>query len=218
MPEPAILTHLENKDIEPQELAKQVIRQPAMIADLMHGLERSEASVKYGSGKVLRIVSDEKPALLYSRFDEIKDLLHHENKIHRWEGMYLLANLAAVDKEGKISSLLEAYLAPILGPVMISANNSIKGSAKIALFQPVFAKRIIEEMLKVDQGSYETEECHHIVRGNVLKAFILLIDLIPDRKATVEFVLRHKDNPRPSTSKAAERFLKKTSKEWGQIA
>lgn len=51
--------------------------------------------------------------------------------------------------EDKFEKILDRYLAPIPGPVLIMATNVIGGAAKIALAKPALAERITGELLKV---------------------------------------------------------------------
>ena len=48
----------------------------------------------------------------------------------------VLGNLAAVDTVGKFEGILTRYLAPIRGPVMITASNTCKGAAEVGLAKP----------------------------------------------------------------------------------
>ena len=46
-------------------------------------------------------------------------------------------NLSAVDSKNKIDALLDEYLQPISGPVLITAANTINGAGKVAQAKPL---------------------------------------------------------------------------------
>jgi len=202
-----IYPELEHQKIDAERLAKQCIHWPEFIPVLIGGLAHEKARVKYGCAKALRILSDKRPELLYANFDFFADLLDHKNRIFQWEATYLLAGLASADKLRKIDQLLDKYCAPIEGPVMITANNVIKGVTRIAAAKPYLADRIAECILRVQHGRYETSECYEITCGLALKAFDEMFDVVSDPKPLLRFARAHLDSPRNATRKVAEKFL-----------
>lgn len=70
--------------------------------------------------------SRREPERVYPHFDEIAGLLNHTNHALQWNAIRTLAHLAPVDCEGKLDGILDAYLAPIDGPVMITAANAAR--------------------------------------------------------------------------------------------
>ena len=181
-------------------------------------LGHEKARVKYGCAKALRILSDERPDLLYTNFDFFVDLLDHRNKIFQWEAIYVLAGLASADKHRKIDQLLDKYCAPIEGPVMITANNVIKGATRIAAAKPYLADRIAERILRVQKGRYETSECYEITCGTALKAFEELFSIVSDSKPLLRFARAHLDSPRNSTQREAEKLVERHAQRQRVVA
>jgi hypothetical protein len=142
-------------------------------------------------------------------FERFVHLLHADNKILQWEAMRIIANLASVDSDGKIERILDEYLEPIRGPVMITAANVIKGAAGTAVAKPHLAGRIAKALLGVEKAKYQTAECRNIALGHAIEAFDLFFDRIEDRKPVLELVRRQRKNRRNATRLKAERFLKK---------
>jgi len=70
-----------------ERLAERAIKNPALLEELLPGLGAKAARAKFGSAKVLRLVSQEAPHLLYSHFDFFVRLLDTENKILHWEAI-----------------------------------------------------------------------------------------------------------------------------------
>src|SRR5947208_2180510 len=128
--------------------------QTADIAGLLAGLDSGEARVKLAASKALRELSRPEPELLYPHFEVLAGLLRHENSILKWNATLTLANLARVDRQGKLDRMLDAYLAPIEGPVMITAANVIKGATVIAVAKPYLADRIAAHLIRVEKARY----------------------------------------------------------------
>jgi len=174
----------------------------------MSGLSADTAQTRFGCAKALRIVSEERPDLLYPHFDFFVRLLDHENKILQWEGALVLSQLARVDAKGKFSGIFDRYFAPVRGPVMITAANVIRGGARVARAQPELADRIAGEMLKVRKARYKTAECRNVAIGHAILALGDCFSLLRNQRQVIQFVRDQLTNSRPATRKKAEQFLK----------
>ena len=63
-----ILESLGKKGTDREAIAAQVLGYPETIPDLLEGLNANEANIKYGSGKVLRRISEQRPELIFDRY------------------------------------------------------------------------------------------------------------------------------------------------------
>jgi hypothetical protein len=182
---------------------------PQQIDALFDALGSRTARVKYGSAKVLRMVSEQAPDLLYPRWDSLVRLLENDNAFLRWGSTRILGNLAAVDRQDKLEPLLDRFFAPILGPEMIGAANAIGAAAGIALAKPHLADRMVKKILQVERASYQRPECRNVAIGHAIQSFDKLFCHVRNRKPVLAFVARQLDNPRPATRKKAGKFLKR---------
>jgi hypothetical protein len=199
---------IERRGADTAALAEKVIRDPALLPELVEGLAADTARVKFGCAKILRLLSERQPELLYPHFDFFVGLLDHKNKILQWEAITILADLARVDTEDKFSAIFSKYFAPVPGPVMITAANVIGGAARIALARPHWADRIAREILKVARAQYQTPECRNVAIGHALNALAEFLHLLRDLGPVLRFVRRQVKNTRPATRQKAERLLK----------
>ena len=179
------------------------------LEELLRGLDADNARIKYGCAKALRLVSEERPELLYPRFDFFVGLLDNENKILQWEAAFVLSQLARVDHDGKFAAIFDKYFSPIAGPVMITAANVIRGGARIAQAKPQLADRIAAEVVRVAQARYQTRECRNVAIGHAILALGDFVDRLNAPGPALQFVRRQLRNPRPATRKKAEQFLKR---------
>jgi hypothetical protein len=92
---------------------------------------------------------------------------------------------------------------------MITAANVIQGGARIARAKPQLADNIAAQVLKVEKANYQTAECRNVAIGHAVTALGEILDLLSEPAPILRFVRRQLKNPRPSTRKKAEQFLKK---------
>ncbi len=193
----------------PLLLARKTIRNPSLLDRIIAGLGAEAARSKFGCAKALRILSEERPELLYPKFDIFARLLDHKNKIFQWHGAFVLSQLARVDAQDRFAAIFDRYFAPIPGPVMITAANVIRGAARVARAKPQLADRIASEVLKVARARYQTAECRNVAIGHAVLALGEFFDLIRDPAPALRFVRNQLHNPRPATRKKAKQFLKR---------
>jgi len=209
-----IFESLSKKGADREGIVAEVLKRPETIPDLLEGLNAKEANIKYGSEKVLRLVGEERPELLYPHFDRFVELLDGENKFMKWGGIMTIANLAIVDSEKRIEQIFDRYFAPISGPVMVTAANIIGGAARIAKAKPALTERIAAEILKVETVKYlmhgkPSPECSNVVCGRAVETFTEIYDQIHEKKRVRDFVERQLRSSRPAVRKKAEEFFSK---------
>jgi len=204
-----LLNQIATKGSDREQIAESIADDPARIAEIIEWWNSKKGSIKFGCGKVLRIISEKRPEALYPHIESFIKLLDSENNIVKWEGIYVIGNLASVDKGKKIDAILPRYLKPIQGPVMITAANVIGGAARIAAAKPYLAERIAAEILKVEHAEYATAECRNVALGHALDAFEIFFDNIKNKQPVINLVTKQLDNTRSSTRKRAEKLLKK---------
>lgn len=204
-----LLQEIAKKETDIDEIADRVINNPELLSEVFQGLESDTARIKYGSEKVLRLISEKEPKILYPHFDFFASLLDNENNFLKWGAIITIANLAAADSEGKFEKIFNKYFAPIPGPKLIPAGNVIGSAAKIALAKPQLTDKIANEVLKVEKAKYQTTECRNIALGHAIKLFDRFFDQITDKEPVINLVRKQLKNTRNATRKKAEKFLDK---------
>ncbi len=214
MKESRIIQDLSRKGADPEKIAARAIKNPKYISDLAEALETEKGSVKFGCDKVLRLISERRPKLIYPYFDVFARLLDSENSFLKWGAIATIANLAAVDRKKKFEKIFKKYFSFIPGPAMIAAANVIGGSARIASAKPELTGRIAKEILKVAKAKYLMQgvvspECRNVASGHAIDAFDAFFDKIKDKKPVIAFVKKQLKNPRDKARKKAEKFLRR---------
>jgi hypothetical protein len=190
-------------------IVDRVVGQPGLLPEILAGLDSSQARVRYGCLKVLRQLSETRPEVLYPHFDAMADLLRSERTILKWGAILIIGNLAAVDPRKRIDALLDEFLRPVAGPVLITAANTIKAAGQIARAKPYLADRIVPALLQVEQARYDTPECRNVALGQVLKALRVFSDHVSDRQELLDFATRQLRNRRDAVKREARALLKK---------
>jgi hypothetical protein len=200
---------LDRRKVDTERLASDVIKHPELLPEILEGLDADKASVRFGCAKVLRIVSEREPSVLYPDLKFFFGLLDSDNQIIKWNGILIIGNLAAVDARGKISRSLDRYLEPISGPDLITAANVVTGAANIAAAKPRLTDRVVDAILKVDRARYRTRQCRMVAAGHAIEALDRLYDKTKRKTQVKRFVNKQLRSSRRATRKKAERFAKR---------
>ncbi len=203
-----VLQQVGQKLSDKESIAQRVIQRPALLTEVVQGLDSDTARIKFGCAKVLRLISEQRPDLLYPHFDYFVRLLDSPNRILQWEAAFVLSHLARVDLENKFEPIFEKFFAPISGPVMITAANVVRAGAIVVRARPHWADRVAGEILRVARARYQTDECRNVAIGQAIDSLREFFGLIQNTAPMLRFVRRQLKNSRSSTRKKAEQFLK----------
>jgi hypothetical protein len=172
-------------------------------------LSSEDPKVKYACSKNLLSTAKDNPNKLYPHIDFFVELIENENNILKWTAIDIIGFLSKVDKGKKNDKLIDKLFSLLNTGKMITANHAIKALGNIALTKPEYQEIITNELLKVEQYNYDTDECRNIAIGNVIIAINLYFNQLKDKKTIIEFIERQTKNTRNATKKKAEQFLKK---------
>jgi hypothetical protein len=205
---------LKRKGADISRVATRAIKNPELIPELIEGLMTPKGTLRYGYEKVLRLISEQRPALVYPYFDIFAGLLDSPNSFLKWGAILTIANLAVVDSEKRFEKLFRKYYSPITGPVMVTAANVIGGSVKIASAKPELTERITREILKVEKAEFKrrdspSPECRNVAIGQAIDSFDKIFDQIKNQAPIIKFVKRQLKNSRKAVVTKAEKFLER---------
>jgi len=191
----------------------EVIRDAAILPILFEIVLTEKSGIKYTCSKIIRMVSEQKPELVYPCFEDVVLWLRHRNSFIKWDGILTLSNLVSVDHEDTFSAIYEDYFGLIREAQMITASNVIGNAWKIVFARPAWEKDITERLLEVPGITYfnkgePSPECNRIACGHVLNCFDRYYDRSENKGAMVRFAQEQLGNRRKATAKTAEKFLK----------
>jgi len=194
----------------------EVIKNPAILNSLFEIVLTETSSIKYACTKIIRMVSEQKPELLYPHFEDIAKWLHHKNSFIKWDSILTLSNLSSVDHEDRFKAIYQDYFGLIRDPQMITAANVVGNAWKIVLAKPELESDITRILLEVPNITYinkggPSPECNCIVCGQVLECFEHYFDYSRNQSAMINFAEGQLCSHRKSVVKTAEKFLKQHS-------
>lgn len=202
-----ILDKLGKKEIKAEEIAEK-IENPGFLPEILNGISSENPRVRFKSAKILRIVSEQNPEMLYSKMDSFIRLLDSENNILKWNAMDIIANLTLVDSENKFDEIFEKYYGFLSDESMVTAGHVVDNSGKIAKAKPYLQNKITTELLKVESIP-RGQECKNILLGKVILSFGQYIDQVKNKEKMISLAKRQINNTRNATKKKAEKFLRK---------
>lgn len=199
---------IEKKENKAENLAEKVMKNPHLLPETLSGLSSTKGRTRLKSAKILRIISEKNPKMLYRRMDFFTKLLDSENNILKWIAIDVLANLTPVDSRNKFEKIFRKYYDYLTDESMITAAHVIDNSGKIAQSKPHLQRRITTELLKVESIP-RGQECKNILLGRVILAFSKYIHRVRNKEKMISLARRQLNNRRNATRRKAQNFLKR---------
>ena len=104
-----IVKELSKKGADAGNIAGYVIKNAEHIPDLVEGLTAPKGTLRYGCEKVLRLISEERPELVYPYFDVYVKLLDCQNSFIKWGAILTIGNLVRVDSEERFEKIFKRF-------------------------------------------------------------------------------------------------------------
>ena len=208
-----LLLHLKETPNLDQLLAE-AGNDPRLLNTLFEIVRCEHYAVRYSCSKILRILSEQQPDKIYPHFDDVTSWLQDSNGFVKWDGILILANLAAVDMQRRFASIYEEYFGLIRDSKMITAANVAGNAWKIVQAVPEWEPDITQRLLEVPQIVYlhhgePSAECNRVMCGHVLDCFDRYFDLSKNQQAMLCFAHSQLNSSRKSVVQKAARFLKR---------
>jgi hypothetical protein len=190
------------------DLAKKAEGDPELLLGALDALGSVSPRTRVAASKLLCVLSERSPEVLYAQFEVLTRVLRQETGILKRNAMLALANLAAVDHEAKLDAILDEYLAPISGPNLVEAACALRGAAVIARAKPQLTDRIAKSIVAVEKAEYASRDSHNVAIGKAIGALADFLPFLHDGHGVRLFVRRQVNNPRRVTRNRARRLLK----------
>jgi len=201
------LSNNKNK-VSIERIGKQAVQDEKKLTELLDGVLSKHENVRYNSFKTLLFICEEKPGVLYPKWDFFSSLLESDNTYHKQVGMYLIASLVGVDSQNKFEKISDKYFDLLNSSSVMNAGHAALNAGKIAKAKPHLRSRITNLLLNMDK-TYPIKEQVDLIIGYAIDAFDIFFEEAEDKDRIVEFVMRQVDSPSSTTKKKAVQFLKK---------
>jgi len=198
---------LQNKDIEPNFYVEKIIKKSEPANEYLEGLLSKNETYRYNCFKVLYIVSEKNPGILYPHWDFFEDHLRSKNEIHKMSAVLLIANLTSVDKGKKFERLFDEFYSLLKSEKTFAPMYIVKSSGKIANSKPNLAEKITKILLSIEK--IHPGKQIELVKSAAIESFSEYFENIENKKVVIDFVKKQTDSKSPKTRKIAKDFLKK---------
>ncbi len=197
----------ENK-VSVESIGKQAVQDEKKLAELLEGALSKHEDVRYNSFKTLLFICEEKPGVLYPKWDFFSNLLESDNAYHKQLGMYIIASLTSFDSQNKFEKISDKYFDLLNSTSVMNAGHAALNAGKIAKAKPNLRSKITTLLLNMDK-TYPVKERVDLIIGYAIDAFDIYFEQADDKDRIVEFVMRQIDSSSVTTKKKAKQFLKK---------
>ncbi len=205
-----MIPNLDKKDADIEEIAKKAMRDGKLISKLIENLRIKNEIIRYNSHKILVVITEEKPKLVYPYWDVLENMLEGKSTYWRSSAAHLIANLTPVDSKNKFEKIFDKYYDMLNDSIIIAANLTAY-SGKIAKAKPNLQEKITNKLLDIDK----TEQKHKdLMKAGAIQSFDEYYNDIKDKKRILKFVKETLSGDSAKTKKIAKEFLEKWDKNY----
>ena len=183
-----------------------------ILSELLDNLKIKDETIRYNSSKVLNLLSQKNPGVLYPQWDYFVELLLSDHTYWKLSVIPVIANLTGVDTENKFNAVFDKYFGLLNDKSMITAVWIAANSGKIARAKPELQTRITDTLLTIDRTHHDPER-KDLIKGGAIESFDEYFEETKDKKKILEFVREQLECMSPKTKKLAKDFLVKWSSE-----
>ena len=124
---------LNDKILDIEAAAKVALKDKKLREELLENLWSKNETLRYNSSKILFAVTEQKPELLYSKFDDLVKFLDSDNTYHKLSAVLLLGNLTKADKDNKFDKIFNKYFSLLDDKSFITAAYIAQACGVIAM-------------------------------------------------------------------------------------
>jgi len=206
----SILKELDKKDFNEENFVKKILNDKKILEDLFEGVLSKKDEIRFNSHKVLTIISEKHPELIYSKWSFFEELLSSENNYHKFIGLNIIANLTKYDTEKKFEKIFDKYYNMLSDNSTMIVGHVTAKSGRIAKAKPNLQPKITEKLLNID--TIHKGKQIELVKAYVIDAFDEYVNEVKNKKEIMEFIKKQVNSESPKTRKKAKDFMEK----WGK--
>jgi hypothetical protein len=202
---------LNDKKLDVEAAVKIAFKNVKLRSDLVDNLKSKNETVRYNSSKILFSLTQQKPELLYDKWDDLVKFLDSDNTYHKLSAVLLLGNLTKADKDDKFEKIFNKYYSLLDDKSFITAAYIAQASGTIALAKPNLQTKITNKLLKIDE-THHPQERKDLAKASIIEAFAQYYKNARNKKAILAFVENQLKAQSPKTRKKAKGFLNQLNK------
>ena len=198
---------LNDKKLDIEAATKVALKDKNIREELLNNLWSKNETLRYNSSKILFSVTELKPELLYSKFDDLVKFLDSDNTYHKLSAVLLLGNLTKADKDNKFEKIFSKYFSLLDDKSFITAAYIAQACGVIAIAKPNLQTKITNKLLAIDKTHHEQERID-LVKASIIETFEKYYEQAKNKKKILAFVEEQLNCQSPKTRKKAKKFLK----------
>jgi len=201
------LSDLGKKDVSVESVAKEALKDKKVLSELFEGILSKKDTIRYNSFKILLLLSEEHPQVLYPKWDFFADFIDSDNTYRKFIAVRIIANLTRADAKDKFDKMFDRYY-DLFNDSVIVAGHLAANSGKIAKAKPKLQTKITNKLLNIDKTNQKHKD---LVKAGAIEAFDEYFEEAKNKKEILDFIKDQLNCKSPKTRKEAKKFLKK----WG---
>ena len=204
----SMITDLIDKAIDIESAAQMVYRDNDIVSELLEGIQSSQDPIRYNCFKIILLISEEHPEILYPHWTLFEKMLHSDNSYFKDIAIQVIANLTKVDTENRFEKLFDKYFGELNSEKAMVAAHVASNAGKIALSKPGLQLKITRMLININT-TYHGKQVD-LIKGYAIEAFHQYYDKtnVKGKNRILEFVKKEQTSRSPRTRKAALAFLK----------
>lgn len=104
-----MLSELRQKNFDLHGVVKKAAKDKDLVAQLLKGMLAKKCPLRFNCFKVLMVLADKHPEMLFSHWDALVKRLNSKNTYWQYQAIYLIAALSQSDKEGRFEKIFDQY-------------------------------------------------------------------------------------------------------------
>ena len=204
----SLLSDLSKKNLNVEKVAQKALKDNKALSELLENVLGKKETLRFNSFKVLLLLSENHPNVLYPKWDFFAKLLSSNNAYHKYIGIYIVANLTRVDTKSKFEKMFNRYYNLLDDESVIPASHVALNSGKIVRAKPKLENKITKRLLGIDETHHETGR-KDLIKGYVIQGFSEYFGEAKKQKEILQFVKKQLNSTSPKTRKVSKEFLKR---------
>lgn len=180
-----------------------------LIMELIDGISPDRKKMKHRElcSKTLQYISEKYPEMLYDKWNIFVNLLESDNAFSKLPVVYILANLAKIDKEKKFEKAFNTYFGLLNDKSVAISSHVAANSVKIINAKPNLEGQITASLLDIDKTNH-TPDHKALIKSYIIEAFSEYFENSTRKDEIIGFIMNQLDSISPKTRKVAKQFLK----------
>ena len=197
--------NLNNNNLNIVNVTKKALKDKEILLGLLEGILSKNETIRSNSFKVLMLLSNKYPVVLYSKWDYFVGMLDSDNAFFKFMAVQLIANLTKIDKKNKFKKIFGKYY-DLLNDSVIVAGHITANSGKIARAKPELQSKITNKLLNIDKTKQKHKD---LIKAGAIESFSEYFKESNEKGKIIEFIKKQLNCESPKTRKTAKNFLEK---------